>query len=107
MRYSAGNLTYTKTMNIDFSKFGGLWTPCAGSISPWGSHLGSEEYEPDAKNFYTATGKVNMTVITGKKGEVGKFLDPGMANMAMYLGKDPRTWTDGAAAVADGLNPYN
>ncbi len=34
---------------IDFSAFGGIWTPCAGSLSPWNTHLGSEEYEPDAK----------------------------------------------------------
>ena len=26
----------------------GLWVPCAGSVTPWGTHLGSEEYEPDA-----------------------------------------------------------
>ena len=34
---------------IDFSSVGGTWIPCAGSISPWATHLGSEEYEPDAK----------------------------------------------------------
>ena len=27
----------------------GIWIPCAGSITSWNSHLGSEEYEPDAK----------------------------------------------------------
>ena len=26
----------------------GLWTTCAGSLSPWDTHLSSEEYEPDA-----------------------------------------------------------
>jgi hypothetical protein len=26
----------------------GLWTTCAGSLSPWNTHLSSEEYEPDA-----------------------------------------------------------
>ena len=36
---------------IDWSAHGGLWTPCAGSVSPWNTHLGSEEYEPDAKNL--------------------------------------------------------
>ncbi|QKF64587.1 PhoX family protein [Campylobacter corcagiensis] len=44
-----GKLTAVNTKNIDFSEFGGLWVPCAGSVSPWGTHLGSEEYEPDAR----------------------------------------------------------
>lgn len=26
----------------------GLWIPCGGSLSPWGTHLSSEEYHPDA-----------------------------------------------------------
>ena len=37
---------------LDFSAHGGVWTPCAGSVTPWQSQLGSEEYEPDAKKFY-------------------------------------------------------
>ena len=44
-----GKLTALSTKNIDFSEFNGLWVTCAGSVTPWGSHLGSEEYEPDAK----------------------------------------------------------
>jgi hypothetical protein len=34
---------------MDWSEYGGIWVPCAGSVTPWKSHLGSEEYEPDAK----------------------------------------------------------
>jgi secreted PhoX family phosphatase len=33
----------------------GLWIPCAGSVSPWNTYLGSEEYEPDAYCIATAT----------------------------------------------------
>ncbi|MDA3945211.1 MAG: endonuclease/exonuclease/phosphatase family protein, partial [Helicobacteraceae bacterium] len=29
----------------------GGWTHCAGSITPWESHLGSEEYETNARNI--------------------------------------------------------
>ncbi len=32
------------------SEFGG-WTHCAGMVTPWQSHLGSEEYESDAKQI--------------------------------------------------------
>ena len=45
---TTGELTATDTFPVDFSADGGLWVPCAGSITPWGTHLGSEEYEPDA-----------------------------------------------------------
>lgn len=32
------------------SDWGGLWTPCAGSVTPWNTHIGSEEYEPDGEH---------------------------------------------------------
>lgn len=44
-----GTLKAAKMKKIDFSGVGGLWIPCAGSLSPWNTHLGSEEYEPDAR----------------------------------------------------------
>lgn len=44
-----GKLTITDIEPIDFSADGGIWTPCAGVLSPWNTHLGSEEYEPDGR----------------------------------------------------------
>ncbi|MFC4410080.1 PhoX family protein [Chungangia koreensis] len=44
-----GELKITDIEPIDFSEFGGVWTPCAGILSPWNTHLGSEEYEPNAR----------------------------------------------------------
>ncbi len=46
-----GELTPTEVKKIDFSSVNGLWIPCNGSLSPWNTHLGSEEYEPDARSF--------------------------------------------------------
>lgn len=46
---SSGRLTALALKNIDMSAIDGLWIPCAGSLSPWNTHLGSEEYEPDAR----------------------------------------------------------
>ena len=43
-----GELTPLETRPIDFSSVRGTWVNCAGSVSPWGTHLGVEEYEPDA-----------------------------------------------------------
>jgi uncharacterized protein len=34
---------------VDFKEWGGLLEPCAGTVTPWGTHLGSEELDPDAR----------------------------------------------------------
>jgi secreted PhoX family phosphatase len=45
---TTGKLGLVKYHNIDTSKVYGLWITCGSSVSPWGTHLSSEEYEPDA-----------------------------------------------------------
>ena len=58
---SNGKLTAARVRPIDFSSVNGLWIPCAGSQTPWNTHLGSEEdydliYNPlDSKNYGTTT----------------------------------------------------
>lgn len=54
-----GSLGVVKLQNIDMSGVGGLWIPCAASLSPWNTHLGSEEYEPDARKV--EEGKLTLT----------------------------------------------
>lgn len=53
-----GQLKAVDTKNIDFSAVNGLWVPCAGSVTPWNSHLSSEEYEPNAEKVQ-ANGSIN------------------------------------------------
>lgn len=48
-----GRLALVKYHNVDTSSAHGLWITCGSSLSPWGTHLSSEEYEPDA--FTAAT----------------------------------------------------
>jgi secreted PhoX family phosphatase len=43
-----GKLTLVKYHNVDTSGVNGLWITCGASLSPWGTHLSSEEYEPNA-----------------------------------------------------------
>src|SRR5262249_56907022 len=50
---ATGALTPIKMSNIDMSGVDGLWIPCNSSVTPWMTHLGSEEYEPDAQTFET------------------------------------------------------
>ncbi|MGP3372622.1 alkaline phosphatase PhoX, partial [Escherichia coli] len=40
-----------KYHNVDTSGVGCLWITCGASLSPWGTHLSSEEYEPDASKI--------------------------------------------------------
>jgi len=44
----SGKLSLVKYHNIDTSAINGLWITCGASLSPWNTHLSSEEYEPDA-----------------------------------------------------------
>ena len=50
---TTGKLTLVKYHNVDTSGAYGLWITCGASLSPWGTHLSSEEYEPNA--FTAAT----------------------------------------------------
>jgi secreted PhoX family phosphatase len=40
-------------MNVDFRSVEGTWNNCFGTVSPWGTPLTSEEYEPDAATWYS------------------------------------------------------
>lgn len=72
-----GKLTAKSTKNIDFSKFGGLWVPCAGSVTPWNTHLGSEEYPSNARSYEEAKSMDDISDYT--KG------------MIRYFGFEPKT----------------
>jgi secreted PhoX family phosphatase len=50
---ATGKLALVKYHNVDTSAVAGLWITCGASLSPWGTHLSSEEYEPNA---FTAAG---------------------------------------------------
>jgi uncharacterized protein len=52
---ATGQLSLVKYHNVDTSSVNGLWITCAASLSPWNTHLSSEEYEPDA--FTASTDK--------------------------------------------------
>lgn len=82
---ATGELSATDTAPVDFSAWGGLWTPCAGSATPWGSHLGGEEYPPNARALGEAA-----TI-----DDVDSFL----LAMGPYFGLDISTDTDGDGVI--------
>lgn len=87
---ATGQLSAVSTRNIDFSNIYGGWVHCAGSVTPWESHLGSEEYEPDAREFEEA---VTMD-------DWSSYAQP----MLRYFGIDPDTTTIEEARTV--FNPY-
>lgn len=89
---ASGALGVTSTRPIDFASVDGLWDPCAGSVSPWNTHLGSEEYPSDAKLFEIGT---TATAMLG-----GTYNIP----FVRYYGLDPATATP--AQVNAVYNPY-
>lgn len=50
---ATGKLALVGYHNVDTSKAHGLWITCGASLSPWNTHLSSEEYEPDAATIAT------------------------------------------------------
>jgi hypothetical protein len=45
---ATGRLTLVKYSNVNTAPAKGLWITCGASLSPWNTHLSSEEYMPDA-----------------------------------------------------------
>lgn len=76
---TTGALKPVALSNVDLSGVDGIWIPCNSSTTPWMTHLGSEEYEPDAQHYET------------------RPLEP----MNLYLG------TSGKTAQQGGAKPYN
>ena len=53
-----GALSVKNMKQIDQSGVNGGWVHCAASVTPWTTHLASEEYEPNARN--PTTGQRSM-----------------------------------------------
>ena len=74
---ATGKLSVVKYHNVDTSAVNGLWITCGASLSPWNTHLSSEEYEPDA----TLIGAANSQLQAFSKNLYG---DPNKASPYHY-----------------------
>lgn len=70
-----GEWTVLEKRNLDFRDVQGTWTNCFGTVSPWGTPLTSEEYEPDAKTWFTTggSGAERMTTYLGHFGNAYRY----------------------------------
>ena len=57
---ATGKLTLVKYHNVDTSGVSGLWITCGASLSPWGTHLSSEEYEPNTFALPTSSAGLQL-----------------------------------------------
>jgi len=76
----SGELKVVDLKNVDATAVNGIWTPCAASLTPWGTHLGGEEYEPNAREFET----VPLQAMNLYFGTLGKTAQQGGANAYDY-----------------------
>lgn len=75
-----GKLAARELSNIDMAPVGGLWIPCAASLTPWNTHLAGEEYEPNARQFeFEALEPMNLFL-----GTPGKTANEGGADPYRY-----------------------
>lgn len=121
-----GKLTLVKYYNVDTSVVHGLWVTCGASLSPWNTHLSSEEYEPDAvaiadnaqfqafsRNLFGDAGKANpyhyghlpeITVHADGSGSVVKHYCLGrISHEVVQVMPDRRTVLMGDDATNGGL----
>lgn len=77
---ATGKLSLVKYQNVDTSSVKGLWITCGASLSPWNTHLSSEEYEPDA--FDQGLGGQSLAVL--KEFSKNVFGDAATANAYDY-----------------------
>lgn len=75
-------LTLAKYYNVPTQAAYGLWITCGASLSPWNTHLSSEEYEPDA--FAAASDSRFKAFITNLYGDANAVNDPVKANPYLY-----------------------
>lgn len=66
-----GTLKVVSLENIDAADSDGIWTPCQASQTPWGTHLGGEEYEPNASEFESQPFEA-MNQYTGTPGRTAR-----------------------------------
>jgi len=90
-QHEDGLFSPVRTRPIDFSGVNGGWVHCAGSVTPWNTHLGSEEYPPDGKQWRDAS-------VSSYNAEMAKYF-PGWDDTDTYP-----TIKDAALAL---VNPYD
>lgn len=97
---ATGQLSAVALQPVDLAAIGGIWTPCAASPSPWGSHLAGEEYEPDGR----LASRLPLASMNAYLGTPGKLAADGGASPYAYGHIVEARWS--AKGVIEPLRRY-
>eukprot|EP00775_Hariotina_reticulata_P002705 gene2705-3004_t len=91
---ATGHLRVKNTWAIDGKDVGGFWFMCSGIVTPWNTHLGSEEYPADCRLFMQSIQSQSCTAQTANFTACGwtgysSFEGNGGMAMARYWGSFP------------------
>ncbi len=59
-----GAMSVAETRSLRLAHIGGIYNPCAGVITPWGTHLGGEEYPADVRIYDEAIRNQDKTKLS-------------------------------------------
>ena len=90
---ASGSLSAVETRPLSLAFIGGIYNPCAGVVTPWGTHLGGEEYPPDVRAFEVAAREGKAQQLTGW-----------VKNALRYFAVDAAK--DGFATIQARFKPY-
>ena len=88
-----GKLSTIETRSLRLSHIGGIYNPCAGVVTAWGTHLGGEEYPPDVR-------LLDEAVRTADKTKLSRWVPQNLR----YFGINPRE--PDFAAIKARFQPY-
>lgn len=102
---AAGALSAVSTKAIDFSSVDGLHRTCAGSITPWGTHISAEEAQVDARPVDAAATWADLVKAPrwGEIKQMARYLGVGLVDVAPADGIPD---TDDIATFKQKYTPY-
>ena len=93
---------FTQSFSNNTQLIAGIWIPCAGSVTSWNTHLGSEEYEPDAKNLAANVTYEEFALM----GTDLAFSAADIVNYLRFFGIYYPTYVDDMDLIRSTFNPY-
>ncbi|KAJ9440023.1 hypothetical protein DIPPA_17957 [Diplonema papillatum] len=84
----------------------GISNPCSGSVSPWGTHLGSEEGDPDAAKYEEGMVKGNMSIFAVEEDD-GDLAMTNEAEFMRFFGLTVNTAQDALGITVEQWQQYH
>jgi len=103
-----GSLSVKYQYQVPTSSVQGLWITCGASLSPWNTHLSSEEYEPDAWLVMMRKAKGSALTAAELTGWRASHMSLANASLARFFSFSRNTLDTSSTPEADTTaNPYH